>query len=747
MGDLASLEPPRWTIRDHPDLFDGLRREALATLRAVLATSLDKVDAWLVDCLRKAPNFTPMQQAQVGLRAHRGTFEQAYADELQRGFAALHGRILPEPSAAIELSLMEDDELEGLLASESMVAALQTAHALDFDVLARRLAVMAGRASLKDTHNPLSAARLASALQAAQHALPMPDAMRGPLFKTYERELIAALGCLLPALSARLAQAGILPNLDRPPDPVEAEDECPPLPAAEVYQPGNAPGIDVRETFNALRNLLSRRRPAAAPAPARVTAHDLLLPDLTRDLDETEIVALLSLMQPTLPGAVLAALSDSGATLAELIKEQVLANVGTVGRTRDTVSLSQNHEDAIDLVGMLFGVLFEEREFVERSRQLLAQLVVPYVKVAVIDLRVFQFTTHPARQLLNALAESLEGNRAEGVHERALQKQVESVVQRLLAGFKLSISIFPKLDTEFRDYLARHRQRVEVAERRAAEQQSGQERLEHARDRAEQTRSARVADRALPPPLAEFLSRYWTHHAAMVMLREGDGSPAWKRATAIVDHLLMLHALGAAVARRSSTAIDDLTADLPGVLQSSGVIGDAASDIVAGILAAIAGPPQSVSAPPRPAHADAKAPLADGASTPVAPPAPPKPASPAARPAAPRPVANASSAGPGDAFVDEDLDLVAIRRLTIGDWIELSGDDGKTRPLKLSWVSPISGNMVFVNRHGARMLVASAPELVELRHQGRLLMHAHGPLFDHAVQRIQDRLEAEMRVA
>jgi len=744
MDDVATQVPARWTIRDHPGLFDALRADAVAELQALLKRSLDKVDTWLFDCLRKAPTYAPMLEAAKVLRARRAEFERTYLRQVLQGFAALQGRILPEPSAVAELSLVDDDELEGMLASESMVAAVQAAHGLDLDVLARRLAVMAGRPTLKDAHNPLSAARLANALQSAQRECPMPDAIRGPLFKTYERELIAALGALLQSQNARLAAAGILPNLDRAPEPraTPDEDEGPPLAAAKVYVPEKAPGVDVRETFNVLRGLLHRRRPAPPPAAAADTG-GLVLPDLRRALDESEIVALLSLMQPTMPAPVLAALDDSGAAVAELIKSQILHSVGSVGRTRDTTILSQDHEDAIDLVGMLFGVLFEEREFGEQPRQLLAQLVVPYVKAAVMDLRMFQFTTHPARLLLNALAESLEGNRGEGTHERALQKQVESVVQRLLAGFKQSISVFPKLEKEFREYLIRHRQRVDVAERRAAELQSGQERLENARAQAERELRTRLDHRALPLPLRDFLTRYWMHHLTLVFLREGGESQGWRRSLAIADHLLALLAVGPASVRRTLAEMDG---ELRGVLLSSGVTGDAAQEVLDGLTlgfltqAAVPTAASGIVTAPAPQAAPAPtATVAAGAAPVVTCTPPPQAAQPPARAASTR------NPMPTSAFLDEDLELAAMRSLKLGDWIELVGDDGKTRPLKLSWVSPISNNMVFVNRHGARVLVASPQELLALRRKGQLLLHAHSQLFDHAIGRIKARLEAELK--
>jgi hypothetical protein len=46
---------------------------------------------------------------------------------------------------------------------------------------------------------------------------------------------------------------------------------------------------------------------------------------------------------------------------------------------------------------MLFDVLFDERDFEAQARTLISRLVVPYVKAAVMDRRMFQYKTHPAR--------------------------------------------------------------------------------------------------------------------------------------------------------------------------------------------------------------------------------------------------------------------------------------------------------------------------------------------------------------
>ena len=54
--------------------------------------------------------------------------------------------------------------------------------------------------------------------------------------------------------------------------------------------------------------------------------------------------------------------------------------------------------------------------------------MVPFVKVALLDRRMFVQKTHPAARLLNVLAEACEGNSGESAAERTLMAKVEEVV-------------------------------------------------------------------------------------------------------------------------------------------------------------------------------------------------------------------------------------------------------------------------------------------------------------------------------
>ncbi|MEO8161324.1 MAG: DUF1631 family protein, partial [Arenimonas sp.] len=93
-------------------------------------------------------------------------------------------------------------------------------------------------------------------------------------------------------------------------------------------------------------------------------------------------------------------------------------------------------------------------------------------------------------------------------------------------------------------------------------------------------------------------------------------------------------------------------------------------------------------------------------------------------------------------YVEDDVS--ALRDLKIGVWLDLAGEDGKLHPAKLSWVSPISSRLMFVNRRGVRILVASLEELAAMKKQGSLALREQEQVFDQVMHRVMGRLQNDV---
>jgi hypothetical protein len=135
-------------------------------------------------------------------------------------------------------------------------------------------------------------------------------------------------------------------------------------------------------------------------------------------------------------------------------------------------------------------------------------MLVPYVKVAVKDRRMFLFKEHPARRLLNTVAEACEGNHGEAPQEQALLNRVDYTIDRLVAEFNEDVAIFETLEQELRSYMAQHRKRFELAEKRATEAQRGRERLDLARSAVAAELMQHRGERELPAVMDEFIGRH-----------------------------------------------------------------------------------------------------------------------------------------------------------------------------------------------------------------------------------------------
>jgi hypothetical protein len=721
----------RWVYQNDPELFHTLRRHTLGYLQNTLSRVLGKADDWLFDLAQKenAVAGSPPLDAMRVLRQSRSSFESAFIRHFEHDFESLLRQISAEGKGNQVLSLVDDEQLEAQLASEVLVDALHRAHGPALDAVARRFASMLGVAELKQGQNPLAAASLAEAMQKAQGEIAIPDNVRVVLFKIYERELVASLGELLTELNARMKNAGILPELGNPkPNPVEGVNppayqtpgaaQAPPPAATTQGQRIETPIADDRATFDALCQLLHSWRPqfgGAAYPGGQATAPD---GSPRRPLALNEMLSVLSLLQPQVPQSVHQAMGDSEASLSQLIKSEMLQSAGRIGVAPEQINMSGEHEDAVDLVGMLFDVMFDERDFEAQARTLISRLVVPYVKAAVMDRRLFQYKTHPARRLLNSLSEAVEGNKGEGPQERELLHKAEETVDKLVAEFNEDIAIFETLEQELRSFLEQHNRRIELAERRATESQRGQERLEQARALAASELAGRIEGQDLPVALSDFLSRSWSHHLSMIALREGADSAHWNAALAVADTLLDLLPREGRPARSANSALQNLREPIESVLASSGITGETAHETIRGLVASI----ESLVVAPLPAEK-------------------PKVVS-AAAAAEPRPALVIVS--DKERFDYEEDDIAALRALKIGTWLDLAGEDGKLHPAKLSWVSPISSRLMFVNRRGVRILVASVEELAAMKKTGALVLREQEQVFDQVLHRVMGRLQNDV---
>lgn len=193
----------------------------------------------------------------------------------------------------------------------------------------------------------------------------------------------------------------------------------------------------------------------------------------------------------------------------------------------------------IDLVGMLFEYMLSDDHLPDSVKALLSYLHTPFLKIAFIDKGFFEQAEHPARILLNSLAEAgVRWVSNDGSDQYDIFIKIKTTVFRLLQEFKNDVRIFAELLIEFNAYTHNVARRQELMERRALEKAQGEEKLREAKIQVNHEVRSRTDNREMPSAILLLLLQPWSDYLSFVILRYGEKSDFWQRGLKTIDDLL-----------------------------------------------------------------------------------------------------------------------------------------------------------------------------------------------------------------
>lgn len=630
---------------------------------------------------------------------------------------------------AEHLSLVSNHELEVRLAVRSLADDLAARWKPELMRLSRYLGLLSGGLRLTEDTLPFGPHHIGVAVYESLSACTLTPAARKLIVKLCETELHTRTGSLYSQIQTGLAallqesagprpRGGVrrwIPSTALDPDAEQGQTED--WIARFFVQWENDPAAAAKRARAALSEHIGGEAEPLPPAlhallqRARLAGETQPEPsDGKRALSQRELLSVLSLMQ-SMPNESLAPFPSRAARLSQRLKWEILAGAGRLGIDPTGIRLGNQGEDTIDLVCMLLEVMLAESHLQGRARELMLLLPAPYIKVALVDRELFLSDQHPARRLLNLLADASERCIGEGDAERALLEEIEVAIVSILRDFSEDVQAFTPILKRFGEYYGAYLRKVQIAERRATELHRAQERRDEARAFAETQLQARLAELAAPPGLVGFLRGYWVPYIAAIRLRgEAAGQD-------LAQGLSALEQLVAAVRQDQLHGPDtpwlaDWMPWLERMLAQQGL------DPVA-LGKALQSLQQSLY-PVAPAAAGAER-LAAGTAE----------AFPSAAPV------DELVAEALDAPVEADqIDLITadfFRALPMGTWLDFVDRNGRVRAGKLNWVSPISARLMFVDKLGSRLCVASAEELAVMAQLERLRLHREEDAFYSAM--------------
>lgn len=467
---------------------------------------------------------------------------------IERELAALRDPPPPQPAAAApviprvdQLRLVDEDEDN----AQTIIGALAIRHearsALPIQLLCQRFGVLAGAPAFEPATLPVGPKRLAELLAEAATAAGFGMQLTAAVLREFDRQVLATYGAFAETLNGMLARLGVMPGLSYVPLRLRARPVAEPQaegigietvphtapafgggsgggsggggvdagprgvirPLSGDAQDDGAPGFDL------MRHLLASRRGLADRFRQKASA-----PQSRPVLDTPSALRVL--------GSAEGAPTDGD---FDAIRQWLLLRARH--ERGEAVTLAPADADTFELLGLFYEQLGEELQPGAPAARMLAQLRLPLARVALASRAFFEQPDHPARHLLNAVAESgAAGQSAEDVDPQFLM-QVQQVVDEVVrapgdpaAAFDHAVEM---LDAQQQASL----RRAEMAERRSVEAARGKERLAVARRRAAAVIDSAMAGLRLPAFHRNMLRQAWADVLTLAHLRHGEEAEEW----------------------------------------------------------------------------------------------------------------------------------------------------------------------------------------------------------------------------
>ena len=770
----------RLAERTHPKrvrfLLEGLQ-ERTAYFEATLVVLFDEIEQRLfkqADCARSNEEQARLFEAIREIKRGRADIVPRFLVHVESSLALIDKAPSPAPVGTsrterhpAKLELVDSRDLEIALAMQDIANRAEIRHSVPLHMLGHRLGVIAGRAAFEPSDMPLGPLALTRALQYALSDFDLELADRVRIFHDFDSVVIAPIEPFYERLNQYLVDQGILPNLQfqvrrganadvssgnrTAPSPAPASvDSQAPAAATQASQAGAhsrpAPGAGhAGDSAAANRAPAGRNKRLASypPDPPSATAEQGdahlfaslrgLLAERRRSLD----------IVPASPASgYMATREDLQSVLGELqvapvetiqqngravsrnighLKQDLLNQLRARSPQGQTALLAEEDSDTIDLVGMLFDYIGQNLSSHSSSRELIAKLQVPVLRSAISDKEFFTQRNHPARQLLNSVAEASTLWMGEDDADRGMVDTMTSMVDRVTQEFNGDLGLMESLLGDLGRYMSQIAKRAEIAERRHIDAARGRERLDLAREQANSS-IGRLLRRGKPAPMVRaVLEQAWTDVLALTLLRQGEESQAYRRCLAVADQLMQIGS-GKDLAKVDATVREEVR---NGLLQV-GLHGDE----VEGVLVKLFDPGsvEKKTSHTELAHALKSKARLGGESAPVG-----------------KAAREAGASGGDKALTAEEKEMMQrIRTLPFGTWFEfVVNQQGSAVRRKLAWFSTVTGRCLFVNQRGARAEEKSIEQLARdlVRGQVRLHKEESGSFIDRAWKAIMGKLQ------
>ncbi len=780
-------------------LLQDCRNTVLERTAEALARAMDNVDDSLFALADKASNntlqshyFDAMREIRLKRKEIEASFREHFkekSDEIIENKFSLQTQSNTPSMADIGLSLVEDDDLEESLAITTLADKISTLCHNEIYGLDKRVGLLLGKKDLETEANPIGPKSICIACKMACGKIDSGVDIKLIVLKLIDRYLCETIQQVYHDINNHMAMSGILPKIptqigrDNPAQGVFINGvaagqsgnggETDFLSAfSQIFSTNNLPssgGVYSGPSFQGMPNMATYSPTQGMPGEFNPGMQGVpgMMPGSTQGMPNT--LQSLTFMQKGQWDALgmdtsaidTSALAQGTANVLWSIKNSPLPKEDEKGDAM-----------IIEIVALLFDYIFENPKVPDKAKALIGRLQIPVLKAAMLDNTFFSMRNHPARRLLNTLAQSTIGLLNADDEQGSLYKGVSDCVQKILDEFDTDIGVFETAISELESHLANHQSHFDENIEETKKLIQGRERLLIAESLSSEEIERRLEGKPFPQFIRSFAMECWKNLLIVTYMKEGQESESWRSKLEMLD-LLIWSTLPKPTLKDRKKLVDMLPTLLPGMEEGMRLMSmdtveqdrfmEKLSSCHARLVNSEAQPMDAVDKEPETT-------MNNNANTHVDPPILKETTAPAAEqrphqvgsivveeirvlgqdlppslnddsqnqterldinlnlfggdivddydlPAA----ASATESNPEPDIVEDECSEL-VRNLVPGIWFEFHQEDGTKSMETLAWISSVLGSYLFTNHEGLKTREVSTQELEESLRTGRAIL-------------------------
>ena len=444
----------------------------------------------------------------------------------------------PDAPLENELSLVSHEEMEEMVAITTMHA-----NALnDFGETISNLNTRVEYLEIKNApifdSKAISPKGVSEAYQKILNQLNMGTDVNLELFKLFDEEVIQKLESMYGSLNQIFIDADIMPEIIHTSHDFEVPEE------ESTFSTKPVSYCDAR--VNAHTNFIPRSQSELNHIVSQFTRGNISVPgdelklpasfhkdpavqniDGKKYYQRKDVVRSLNRLQKK----ILEQGKNSELNTAEEIKRSFMDDIGGTDNDGIAKEVSVLDERSIDFVGMMFNAITDDDSITDVVTDLVTQLHVPVIKVALNDEKLFQDKAHPTREVLNLIPKAGKGITNT---EDKLYDKIEHVVKKILAEHDVDVDSFYKAVDALHEI-------IHIEEKTSANNENEEQRSiikEHASTVVIAEIRKYSTGKCIPKDVQPLILKHWATLMLNRYIRHGNESALWTQSSMLCKLLI-----------------------------------------------------------------------------------------------------------------------------------------------------------------------------------------------------------------